>query len=143
MGAFGRIDAVVLFVNDLARARAFYEDVIGLRLKSEDEGFAEFELDNTTIGLLDISTAKDLVTADAVSEADARIGAKFQIAAYVEDVIATHSELVGKGVMFIKAPTDQPWGQRTANFVDPDGNIWEISQWIADESNSSEAESHD
>jgi catechol 2,3-dioxygenase-like lactoylglutathione lyase family enzyme len=35
-----------------------------------------------------------------------------------------------KGVTFLKNPTDQPWGMRTAHFADPEGNIWEINHSI-------------
>ena len=124
-----RIDAVVLFVEDLERAKGFYRDKLGLKLKSEDQGFAEFELENTTIGLLDRKTAQDLVTKEAVS-GKAATGGRFQVAAYVDDVHALYRTLKERGVRFLKEPTDQPWGQRTANFVDSEGNLWEISQWI-------------
>jgi len=124
-----RIDAAVLFVEDLERSKAFYRGKIGLKLKSEDQGFAEFELENTTIGLLDISTAQDMITKEVVA-ASRPSGARFQLAAYVDDVNGMYEELKTRGGEFLKPPTDQSWGQRTANFQDPDGNLWEISQWI-------------
>lgn len=124
-----RIDAVVLFVEALDRAKAFYRDKVGLKLKTEDQGFAEFELDNTTIALLDIPTAQGLISKDAVALKHTS-GVSFQIAAYVDDVNATYEKLRQRGVEFLKPPTDQSWGQRTANFQDPDGNLWEISQWL-------------
>jgi lactoylglutathione lyase len=124
-----RIDAVVLFVEDLERAKAFYRDKVGLKLKSEDQGFAEFSLDNTTVALLDIPTAQSMVIKDSIA-ATRPSGARFQVAVYVDNVNAIYEEFKKRGVKFIKAPTDQPWGQRTANFEDPDGNLWEISQWL-------------
>src|SRR6266851_4194340 len=110
-----RIDAAVLFVEDLERSKAFYRGKIGLKLKSEDQGFAEFELENTTIGLLDISTAQDMITKEVVA-ASRPSGARFQLAAYVDDVNGMYEELKTRGGEFLKPPTDQSWGQRTANF---------------------------
>lgn len=47
----------------------------------------------------------------------------------IDDVNKTYKELKREGVKFIKKPTTQPWGQRTAYFLDPDGHIWEIQKW--------------
>jgi len=44
----------------------------------------------------------------------------------VEDVNTAYERLIAKGVMFTKAPVDQPWGIRTAYFYDSEGNIWQI-----------------
>src|SRR5947209_613911 len=50
------------------------------------------------------------------------------LAAGVEDVDAAYQTLSAKGVRFLRPPTDQPWGLRTAYFADPEGNLWEINQ---------------
>jgi lactoylglutathione lyase len=52
------------------------------------------------------------------------------LAAGVEDVDAAHETLAAKGARFLRPPTDQPWGLRTAYFADPEGNLWEINQPI-------------
>jgi lactoylglutathione lyase len=52
------------------------------------------------------------------------------LAAGVEDVDAAYETLSAKGVRFLRPPTDQPWGLRTAYFADPEGNPWEINQPI-------------
>ncbi len=49
------------------------------------------------------------------------------LAAGVEDVDAAYQTLSAKGVRFLRPPTDQPWGLRTAYFADPEGNLWEIN----------------
>lgn len=52
------------------------------------------------------------------------------LAAGVEDVDAAYQELLAKGVTFLRPPTNQSWGLRTAHFADPEGNLWEINQSI-------------
>ena len=41
----------------------------------------------------------------------------------VDDVDATYARLTSLGVTWVMAPTDQPWGARSAMFRDPDGNV--------------------
>lgn len=43
-----------------------------------------------------------------------------------EDVKKSYIEIVEKGATPIKKPSLMPWGQTTAFFADPDGNIHEI-----------------
>ncbi|MDH2901601.1 MAG: VOC family protein [archaeon] len=47
---------------------------------------------------------------------------------FVDDVDKEYKELRRKGANFVKPPTTQTGGWRTAHFEDPDGNLWEISQ---------------
>jgi lactoylglutathione lyase len=42
------------------------------------------------------------------------------------DVESIYSEIIKKGAVPIKEPSDMPWGQRTAFFADPDGNVHEL-----------------
>ncbi|MBZ0308214.1 MAG: VOC family protein, partial [Anaerolineae bacterium] len=46
-------------------------------------------------------------------------------------VDTTYQTLTAKGITFIHAPKDQPWGIRAAYFADPEGNLWEIRQQLA------------
>ena len=57
-------------------------------------------------------------------------GPRGLLAAGVADVDAAYEELKAKGVTFVRPPTDQRWGLRTAHFADPEGNLWEINQSI-------------
>ena len=51
--------------------------------------------------------------------ADQRVILDFE----VDDVDATYARLTSLGVTWVMAPTDQPWGARSAMFRDPDGNL--------------------
>jgi len=128
-----RIDVVVLFVADLDRAKAFYRDTLGLRMKFEDEASATFDFDTDALHLLSIAGAQDLLSNEAVAVPHPT-GASSQLVAFVENVDEIYTELVSQGVEFLRKPTDRSWGFRTAHFKDPDGNIWEIAQSLAKES---------
>jgi catechol 2,3-dioxygenase-like lactoylglutathione lyase family enzyme len=128
-----RIDLVVLFVADLERARAFYQDTLGLALKFEDKDSAYFELEGASLLLLTIAGAQDLLSNEVVAAQHPTV-ASSHLVAFVEDVDAVYCDLVAKGVEFVREPVDRAWGMRTAHFRDPDGNIWEIAQSLSDES---------
>lgn len=46
----------------------------------------------------------------------------------VPDVEKTVAELKRKGVNVFEGPKKTAWGQTVAYFLDPDDNIWEVSQ---------------
>ncbi|EFH81007.1 VOC family protein [Ktedonobacter racemifer] len=123
------IIATVLFVQDLAECTIFYRDILGLQLQESDSVSAGFRMEDRYLLLLEVSAAADLIS----SEVDAlklKGGPRMLLAASVEDVDAAYEVLKAKGVTFLRPPTNQPWGLRTAHFVDPEGNLWEINQSI-------------
>jgi uncharacterized glyoxalase superfamily protein PhnB len=46
---------------------------------------------------------------------------------YVRDTDAVYRQALEGGASSLQAPTDQPWGERTANVRDPFGNHWYIA----------------
>ncbi len=122
-----KIVATVLFVRDLAKCTAFYRDTLGLQMEESDSVGATFHIEDLYFLLLEISAAADLINAkpDALKIEG---GPRMLLAAGVENVDATYEAFKARGVTFLRPPTDQPWGLRTAHFADPEGNIWEINQ---------------
>jgi lactoylglutathione lyase len=117
---------MVLFTKDFARARDFYQNVMGLEYKHGEDGVdAYFELGPDGFMLISHETAGNLLSPADVDDEPAR-GARAVIVAPIEDVDAAYTELLAKGVEFIRAPEDRPWGLRCAHFKDPEGNVWEI-----------------
>ena len=122
-----RIDATVVFVRDLARCLTFYRDTLGLQVTNSDSVSVAFQMENQYLLLLEISAAADLIRSEA-NAPSIEGGPRVLLAAGVEDVDAAYESLVAKGVTFLRPPTNQPWGLRTAHFADPEGNLWEINQ---------------
>jgi predicted enzyme related to lactoylglutathione lyase len=46
----------------------------------------------------------------------------------VDDIQGMYAALCGKGVSFLKPPTQEYWGGWVATFFDPDGNILQLMQ---------------
>ena len=125
-----KIEAIVLFVQDLTRSTEFYRDTFQLQYQGSDANSANFLLEEGLyLILLSPAGATDLLGTQGNSP-KAGGGTHGLLAAGVADVDAAYEELKGKGVTFVRPPTDQRWGLRTAHFVDPEGNLWEINHAI-------------
>lgn len=124
-----RVGAITLFVEDLQRSKLFYQDVFGLHVVFEDENSAVFDFENTLINLLELPAARDLIAPGAVASREA--GSRFQLTIWVDDADAACVELETRGVTLLNGPMNRAWGQRTASFADPAGNIWEIAQELS------------
>jgi catechol 2,3-dioxygenase-like lactoylglutathione lyase family enzyme len=121
----GSISAITLFVEDMAAAKRFYQDVFGLPVHWEDANSAVFLFGETMINLLHETEAPGLVQPAAVAPASA--GVRFQFTLGVDDVDVMCDDLRSRGVELLNGPMDRPWGVRTASFRDPGGHIWEIA----------------
>ena len=65
------IDAITLFVEDLAATKQFYLDVFGLPIHYEDDSSAVFRFGDTLVNLLSASEAPDLIAPAAVAPPEA------------------------------------------------------------------------
>jgi catechol 2,3-dioxygenase-like lactoylglutathione lyase family enzyme len=105
-----RIDFVSFLTQDIARARRFYAETLGLEIESEAENDLEFRAGQVTLDIFD----------------PASIGQPFApspagLALRVADVAAARAELEAKGVEF-EGETLDTGVCHMAHFRDPDGN---------------------
>jgi len=138
--ALGYDGGMVCYVRvaDLAKSLAWYEDVLGLELLTRNEAIGWCELQSPAkelaIGLLQEPKAK--VT---VPKADVKGGATIVFG--VKDLDAARRTLEKRGVKF-QGPTQTHEGYvKLAAFFDPDGNLFTLSQSLA-ESRPSHSPSH-
>ena len=109
--------------SDAARSRAFYRDVLGLKLISEDAFALVFDAHGTTLRL---SLVKEVAAAS------------YTVLGWeVGDITAAVGALSAAGVRFERYPWMEqddlgvwhaPGGARVAWFKDPDGNLLSLSQ---------------
>ncbi len=122
--------AIVLFVRDLDRCTAFYRDTFKLRYQGSDANSSLFLLQEGLPLILLSPTGTAGLLESQVNELKLAGAPRGLLAAGVADVDAAYEELKAQGVTFVRLPTNQPWGLRTAHFTDPEGNLWEINQSI-------------
>jgi lactoylglutathione lyase len=119
------IGAITLFVEDLDKSKAFYEEIFDLEPTFTEADGAGFRLKNLYFFLTKSSAAPNMIAPWAAGSAGN--GPRHVFAIIVPDVDAVCAELQAKGVQLINGPDDRDWGMRTANFADPDGYVWEIA----------------
>jgi len=124
---FGKVGANVLFVEDLGKCAAFYQDVVGLKPTFKDDVSVAYLINGQDFLLLEASTAVEMLSTASVSR-DPKAGQHMMLCADVEDVDTVYRALTAKGVVFMHTPEDKPWGIRAAYFADPEGHLWEIRQ---------------
>lgn len=119
-------EKIVAFIptSDPAKARSFYQGVLGLRLLSEDSFALVFEANDT---MLRVTTVQNLQPQ------------QFTILGWnVADVDASVSRLSACGITFEnygmpgqdgRGIWKSPSGARIAWFKDPDGNVLSITQF--------------
>ena len=120
-----KIDAAVLFVQDLDKCMKFYRDQLGFPVTFNDDNSFAFRLEDQDFVLLKLSAAANMVGEEALSLHN-EAGHRVLLCVGVEDVDAVYKAFTAKGVAFVKPPISQPWGRRTAYFADPEGNLWEL-----------------
>ena len=114
--AFGRIAAMIP-VADMARALAFYRDVLGLTKTFENGHPISFAILQRDAAELHLTLAPDHRATD-------RNVAHLLIA----DATALHDHLVRHAVPIIKGLRDADYGLRGFVFADPDGNLIDVGQ---------------
>lgn len=110
---------VCFITNDVIRLRAFYEAVFGVTAEG-DEIHSGISIDGLTfvfdhVDIADENSAFRYVKAG---------GANNVIVGFnVDDVDEEYKRLLALGTKMLNEPTTHPWGARSFQFRDPDGNI--------------------
>ena len=110
-----KLYAVRVFVTDWTRAVRFYTDTLGMTPAFVGDGWAEFATGEAHLAL---------ERADPTDpESAASVGRFVGVSLQVQDIRRAYETLSRRGVEFVGAPEQQPWGGVLAHLRDPDGNI--------------------
>jgi lactoylglutathione lyase len=122
-----QIALITILTDDVPRLAAFYQHALGFAVKNDSGEYVEMESAGVRF-----SVCTRAVMAQATGEETYNLapqGHSFELAfpcATAGDVDAAYTGLLAKGARGVQPPATMPWGQRTAFFADPDGNIHEI-----------------
>lgn len=124
-----RLSFVTPGVTDLARATAFYRDVLQLPQvpMPDGAGVAFFELGKVWLSLYPrAELAEDATVADSPPAAFPGFTLAHNVREkhQVDEVLA---ELAARGASIVKPAQDVFWGGRSGYFRDPDGFLWEVA----------------
>ena len=110
---------ICFITNDVLRLRAFYEAVFGATAEG-DEIHSGISIGGLTFVFDHVGIADENQTFHYVSAG----GANNVIVGFnVDDVDAEYKRLLSLGAEMLNEPTTHPWGARSFQFRDPDGNI--------------------
>ncbi len=127
-----KITVISLVVADQTRALEFFTEKVGFEKRSDvhppggDRWVSVAPKGEALeISLWQVGSAPDPSQKDAAQHwSPARSG---PIQLRVADCRKLYEELHGRGVEFLQAPVDHPWGT-SATFRDPDGNLFSLNQ---------------
>ena len=120
-----------LIVDGAADAIDFYGKVLGTKERMRmggggKVGHAELELGDSVIMLADESPESDAKSPKSVG------GSPVTISLYLADVDDVYKKAIDAGGKELRPPTDQFYGDRTAQFEDPWGHRWNVSTHVED-----------
>lgn len=120
------VRSVGIYVTDQDRALAFYRDVLGMEVRTDQK----MGPDPSSPRWIEVApngaqTILVLFTPDGQEE---RVGTFANVIFDCDDIQATYDELSGRGVKFPTTPELAPWGKWWATFEDPDGNEYGLGQ---------------
>ncbi|WP_394554065.1 VOC family protein [Agromyces sp. MMS24-JH15] len=111
--------SIRLITRDVARLADFYELVTGLEASRPVPVFAEIRTARATLAIADPATVGMLGA--AAPEPGGASGVIIEF--LVGDVDARFAQLSPSLTDIVLEPTTMPWGNRSALFRDPDGNL--------------------
>jgi len=120
-----RVSLITLGVEDLSRARAFYE-ALGWSTGAEpDDDVAFFQAGEMIFALWDRARlAEDSCVEDSGGWGGVTLAINFGSAVEVD---ATIEEARSAGARILREPAEAFWGGYTAAFLDPEGHPWEVA----------------
>jgi catechol 2,3-dioxygenase-like lactoylglutathione lyase family enzyme len=125
----GRVIETSLYVDDLARAAAFYEDVLGLAVLTADKRFRAYDAGGTNV-LLVFQRGATLETVrmpgGTIPPHDGHGPLHIAFAIAADDLAEWEQRLGDRGVA-IEGRTDWSRGGHSIYFRDPDGHLLELA----------------
>jgi len=118
-----RLTYTTLFVPEVARAIAFYEEAFGMKAKLVHESgqYAELEAGGTTLAFAARDLARQVIGRDYVEATREAAPLGFELALTPDDVAAAYARAVAAGAEPVSAPEAKPWGQMVAYVRDGNG----------------------
>lgn len=128
MAVLGRVLETALYVDDLARAARFYEQVLGLAALSEDSRFRAYDVGGASVLLL-FKRGATLETVHlpggTIPPHDGR-GPLHVAFAITAEALPDWERRLGEQEIAIEGRTDWPRGGHSIYFRDPDGHLLEL-----------------
>ncbi len=120
-----KLKYTILYVENVEKTLAFYENAFGLKRAMLHEGgdYGELDTGSTTLSFSSIKLMKEL--GKKVGHVDAQ-NPIFEIAFETENVAEALQKALNAGATLVQNVRDEPWGQTTSYIADHNGFLIEI-----------------
>jgi uncharacterized glyoxalase superfamily protein PhnB len=124
-----RLGWVIVYVQDVERALAFYERAFGLKRHfiAPDASFGELETGATTLAFASEELADSNFAGGFQRGAPDAPPFNIEICLVFHDVTGAFEHAVASGATPLKAPALKPWGQTVGYLRDPFGTLVELA----------------
>ena len=127
-----RLGYVILYVQDVRKTVAFYQQAFGLKqhFLHESYQYAEMETGSTLLAFADEQFVKETQQFRPNRLQDQPAGA--EIAFVVDDVEGQFQKAIDAGAVQVAKPAQKPWGQTVSYVRDNNGFIVEVCSSMAE-----------
>ena len=118
---------VSLNVPDPEASTRFLVSQFGYEVEMEDDGFASLTHPDGGSNIIFLRTGLSTFKPPEIAGS---AGEGLLLVLVVTDLDVRHEGLVSSGVDVVTPPETEPWGERFAQYRDPNGLIVQLVQWI-------------
>jgi catechol 2,3-dioxygenase-like lactoylglutathione lyase family enzyme len=108
-----------LITTKVSRLVNFYENVLGMKAQWSGDQYAELRTGVGVLAIFSGDAQEKYIPGSANAASNRSAILEFKVA----DVDHEYARLQPLVMIWVKKPTTQPWGTRSAYFRDPDGNL--------------------
>ena len=114
----------LIVVDEIARSRQFYEQLLGQKVKFDFGVDVAFEGDFT----IHLKSHYQSLLGDVTQYPITKKAHNGELYFETDEIELIYQRLQAADVEFIEAVQEQPWGQRAMRLYDPDGHIIEVGE---------------
>ena len=116
-----------IHTDNFPEMKSFFKDKMKMEIIRDNGEFVEFQSNGLRLSLASHKTLNSFLHYDSLKgkRTGSGIGIGFKYATPAE-VDTAYEDLIANGVQGVAKPEQQSWGEYTAFFADPDGNVHEL-----------------
>lgn len=117
--------SAVVFVKDIEAAKKFYIDVLGMKIANDFGMDVILEGGLTLFQVFPEQVIAQMLGMETLHDHKAT---RFELCFETTDIESVSKKIVNSGVDLLHPLQEEPWGQKTVRFFDPDHHLIEIGE---------------
>ncbi|MCP3966320.1 MAG: glyoxalase [Lentisphaerae bacterium] len=120
--------STALFVRDIEVSKRFYTEVMEMKIELD---FNKNVILNNGLTIWEIWQDHIIPDKMEIDLKDISAKPRAELCYETEDIFAVHKKLCDNNVEFLHELNEEPWGQLTVRFFDPDKHLLEVGESLA------------